>query len=230
MTTRSSVKRRGCCDCRAGRRCCAAKSRTAMRSAHVAAARLDSLSLGELKSIDYNHLQACDRPSVVSLLNFCVAGDDITERTGREIRMKHFQISGQCYVTAGTGVDQIHRVLVVYDRQTNGTALTTADVLSRFFGNLAQDINLAYNLDNRRRFEILYDRKFSLNASGEAFSSRDFKFSRRIDLPVVFNAGVAGTVADIATGSMYIITYGNVAAGATAGSCQFSTRIRFEDS
>jgi len=126
-------------------------------------------------------------------------------------------------VTAGTGIDQWHRYLVVYDRQTNGAALTFANVIS------ALDVSAPRNLENRRRFTILMDRKFHLNASGEAGSQRLVQWYRRLRHPVTYNNGDAGTVADITTGSLYLISYGRVAAGATAGSCYGTVRVRYED-
>jgi len=73
------------------------------------------------------------------------------------------------------------------------------------------------------------DKKFQLNASGESGSERMFKFYRRLAHPVTFNSGDAGTVADITTGSLYLIYIGSIAAGATAGSIVGHCRIRYSD-
>ena len=49
--------------------------------------------------------------------------------------------------------------------------------------------------------------------------------------PIVteYNAGVAGTIADIATNSLYLITIGQQNAGLTAGITLGTCRIRYTD-
>jgi len=184
-----------------------------------------SLSAGEFKSVDVEDPAGvdCDTNTSVTLLNGIARGDDINERTGREVIMKSIQFTGCTYGTAGTGIDQLHRVLLVYDRQTNGAALTAAQVLSDTTPYSPR------NLENRKRFKILYDRLFSINASGEAGTRRVFKFYRRLSHPITFNSGDAGDVADITSGSLYLITLGSAGVGVTAGYCSYSSRIRYQD-
>ena len=55
------------------------------------------------------------------------------------------------------------------------------------------------------------------------------KWYRRLNHPVTFNAGDAGTVADITTGSLYFLVVGSEAAGATAGTVSGRVRVRFDD-
>lgn len=200
------------------------------RGAAVAAARsLNSavrgmqLAQGEFKCVDIAQSLSSDTASAVQLLNGIARGDEINERAGREVVMRSIQVKGIAAVTVGTGIDQVCRVMIVYDRQTNAAALTAAMVLN------AVDTYSPRNLENRRRFKIMYDRSFVLNASGEAGSHCMFNFYRKLNHPVTFNSGDAATVADITTGSMYLICIGNVAAGATDGTCTFSSRIRYQD-
>lgn len=178
---------------------------------------------GEFKSIDYSNALAVNTGTTIALLNGCARGDDIGERDGRETMMKSIQLSGYIAPTVGTGVDQQARILLVYDRQTNGVALGSADVLEN------ADVRGFRKLENRKRFKILMDKKFALSASGEANSNQVFEFYRRLRHPVTYNSGSAGTVADIATGSLYIVVIGTEVAGATAGLCTFRTRVRFQD-
>lgn len=126
-------------------------------------------------------------------------------------------------VTAGTGVDQIQRVLVVIDGQPNGVAPGVTDVLS------SASPNALPNISYRKRFKILMDKTFFLNASGEAGSTRVFTGRVPVNSITYYNAGSAGTVADIATNSLYLITVGSQAAGATAGSLTGTVYTRFYD-
>lgn len=199
------------------------------REALAAAARRPApvrglvVSDGELKSVDVGATVAADATSSVILLNGMARGDEINERIGREVTMRSIQITGCAYVAPAAGIDQNHRVILVYDRQTNAAALTAAQVLA------AVNCYAPRNLENRKRFKILFDRTWHLNATAEPNSQHIFKFYRRLAHPMTFNAGDAGTVADITTGSLYMVTIGSVAAGATAGSVLFNARIRYSD-
>lgn len=176
----------------------------------------------EFKYKDSAVTTACDTTGALTLLNGLQTGDDSINREGREVRIRSIQFKGFTGVTTGTGIDQYHRVLVVFDRQTNAAAPAITDILT------ANGTTAPRNLDNRRRFVILYDRTYSLNAAGEAGSaSRMLKYYKRFNLMETFNSGNAGTVADITTGSIYMITMGSVAAGATAGSASINVRVRF---
>jgi len=181
------------------------------------------LGQGEFKSVDVTADLACDSGSQVLLLNGIARGDEINERVGREVTLRSIQFNFTPHVTVATGTDQQQRVLLVYDRQTNATALTAAQVL------LTADTVAPRNLENRKRFKILFDRTFALNASGEPGSAVTRRFYRKLRHPVSFNAGDAGTVADIVTGSLYLVVVGSNAPGVTAGSVIFATRIRYTD-
>lgn len=179
---------------------------------------------GELKSVDTTINSAADTTGGLLLVNGIARGDDINERIGRRVIMKSIQVGLTVRGTAGTGIDQWHRYVLVYDKQANGAALTYLQVFA------AADMNGMRNLENRERFMVLMDKKIHLNASGEPESHRQVSAFRRINLPITFNNGDAGTIADITTGSLYLIVYGNIAAGATAGSAYGFVRVRYEDS
>lgn len=181
------------------------------------------LADGEFKSVDVAISQAVNSDSAVQLLNGISRGDEISERNGREVTMRSIQFDARVTVTSGTGVDQFHRVIIVYDNQTNAAALTAAQVLS------VVNVTAPRNLENRRRFRIMMDKKIQLNASGEPGAQRLMRFYRRLRHPITFNSGDAATVADITTGSMYVVVIGTEAAGATAGTIGGSCRIRYQD-
>lgn len=192
------------------------------------------LAQGELKSTDVE--QAATNMSWsgdLILLNGIARGDDIDERIGRQITMKSIEVHMRFEAKApeaGVTPSAI-RVLIVYDRQTNGAALTVAQVLSSVGGPL---VTLApKNLENRDRFQILRDMKFGLPCS----VSTDFmaapkvmKFYQGVNLSTTYNTGDAGTVADITTGSLYMITLASdAAAGAHMPLYSFVSRVRYAD-
>ncbi|AUM61657.1 capsid [uncultured virus] len=212
---------------KAGRAVVAAAARMAP-AANVAVRGLQ-LGMGELKAVDTAlAATAIDAASGVQLINGIGRGDDINQRNGREIVMKSIEVKFTLQVTPGTGTAQVHRVVLVYDRQTNGTALTWADVYGA-----GPTILSVRNLENRKRFKVLMDRTFNMGAAVvQTVGGHNFitdSFYRKMNHPVTFNAGNAGTVADITTGSLYLMFIGSNAAGATAGSIVAQARVRYED-
>lgn len=127
--------------------------------------------------------------------------------------------------TPGTGVDQVLRYQIFVDRQANGVACTIGQQLS------ANSVLGLRSMTNRKRFKCITDRAFNINAVGESGSFRYFhkyiKFRR--PLIVEYNAGVAGTIADIVSNALYFYTVGSAAPGATAGVQYGNCRIRYTD-
>lgn len=190
------------------------------------------LAPGEFKSIDLSSsADTIDTTGSVTLLNGCARGNDINQREGREITMKSIQIRGAVSANAQATNDQWARVMIVYDRQTNGTAPAVTDVIS------SSGICGMRNLENRKRFKILMDRTYVINANYtgaatiySACNNHHFlEYYRKLDHPVVFNSGSAGAVSDISTGSLYMIRIGSVTAGTAAAAITFCSRVRYQD-
>lgn len=178
---------------------------------------------GELKNVDTTVAQVADTTGAVTLINGIARGDDINERVGRQVILKYIQANIVNYVTPTTGIDQSHRMLIVLDRQANGAAPAITDVL------VSASTVAMPNLDNRKRFRILFDSIKNMNASGEPGSMIVQRVFKRVNIPVQFNSGDAGTVADIQTGALYLITLGSIAPGGTAGNFSGRIRVRYTD-
>jgi len=177
----------------------------------------------EWKAVSASVSGTLDSTGALYLLNGIARGDDIAERIGRQvtIRSLEYRIMGQC--TKTTGERQVCRIMFVYDTQTNGAALTIAQVLN------SVDVYSPRNLENRTRFKVLKDWTFVVQEYLSDPSIAIFKGYLKLFLPMVFNNGDAGTVADITTGSLYCIVLGKKAAGATAGATEGTVRIRYTD-
>jgi hypothetical protein len=165
---------------------------------------------------------AVDTATAVTLLNGLGKGTDLNQRVGQTVRNLSLEFHCNNAVTAATGIDQSHRVIVVWDKQPNGAALTYADVMDGGTTGL-QDYNQI------ARFNILLDKLIYLNATGEAGSARVWSKKIVLNRLTHFNAGNAGTIADIVTGSIYIIASGSAGAGATAGGITGYCRLLFSD-
>lgn len=177
----------------------------------------------ELKAVDVTSSLAADTTGALALMNGLVPGTGFSQRVGRQVQFVSLECNFLSKVTDGTGEDQYHRVLIVQDKQPNAGALTITDVL-----NSVSTASFP-NLVNQKRFRILLDRRIYLNDDSEPGSGRVWAWSTPINIVTQYNDGNAGTVADIATNSLYFISIGSEAAGATAGTELCASRLRFVD-
>jgi hypothetical protein len=167
----------------------------------------------------------CDTTGSLLLLNGIVPGLGINQRLSTRITLDRLEGTIEMGVTSATGTDQYQRWLIVEDRQPNGSAAAITDILE------STNPNALLNLANWRRFRVLRDSGvFPLNAAAEPGSKRTFNFSLRLNSNVIFNAGTAGTIADIVTNSLHFLSVGNNVAGATAGSCAINLRLWYHNS
>jgi len=190
-------------------------------------------SPGELKSCTLSTVATsyCDQPTF-TLINGIGKGDEINQRIGREIKMKHLNLRGffRC-VNDATGKSTINRLLIVYDRHPNHAAMTGLELFDTIAGT-AIDVTKNYNLDNRKRFTVLYDRYHPVDMMEYSKSCQkvpvyiDFP----INLPVIYNAGTNATIAAIETGSLFLVTMADAAnTGDIESEFIFTSRIRYSD-
>lgn len=125
------------------------------------------------------------------LVNGLTQGTSGSQRVGRQIFMTTMQFY---YATGGTT-----RFLIVYDKQCNGSALTATDLFQD-----STDQFSPYNFSNRERFCYLYDTLYDTTPELSPVN-------RQLHFPIkkytTYNVGNAGTIADIATGSLYLVIY-----------------------
>lgn len=172
-----------------------------------------------------------------------VTGDDIQNRTGRKVSMKNLYIRGIVQTESSAAFPstdhggQLVRMIVFLDKQpTPATALVATDIL-----NASTSVS-HLNLNNRERFQIIADKQYSFdpyhfsNTATQSYASttnqtRVIKLFKTLkDTSVVFNATNGGTVADITSGALYMMTIGNIVAGTNNdGNFNVTTRVRFTD-
>lgn len=179
----------------------------------------------EWKYIDTADAYAVNTGGTLTLINGLSLGNTATTRIGQKVLLQSLEVKFRNAVVATTGLDQTHRIMIVLDRQCNGAALTLAEVIN------PTNTEGLRNLASRRRFKILQDIRFDLNAATESGSSYSNKVYMRFKRPIMveYNAGNAGTVADISSGSIYMIHLGSNVAGNTAGTSAVVTRLRYTD-
>jgi hypothetical protein len=178
----------------------------------------------EVKTLTTAINQVADSTGAVVLLNGMSQGTTASTRVGRQVVIRDVEYSLAFYATPTTGIDQIDRFLLVFDRQSNGSAPTITDILE------SNSPFALLNKDTSSRFVVIVDNVKSVNASAEPESNvLTGHVTRRVNKLVQFNAGNAGTIADINTGGMFLVSLGNLAAGATAGSIIGRVRVAYTD-
>lgn len=156
----------------------------------------------------------------MTLLNGMTQGDTASSREGNSIRMKSLDL--RFYLTNNsTAVNTNTRVMLVHDKQPNGSTALVTDVLA------TNNVVSPRNLDNRKRFKVIYDRTFSLSTAGpsnlnSAFYKKDFN-----QHVAFYNASNAGTIADISTGALFLLLLSDQAVNAPTINYYF--RLRFID-
>lgn len=212
---------------------------------------------GELKFVDVlttvQNFYAARPPDPLPV--YPITGATETTRIGRKIMMKSLHFTG--YVTqtqqANAVPNEFLRCLIVYDRQPNAALPALADVIQST-DNAAATASTArdmLNMSNAERFKVLRDWRISIggpdNTLGLTEPSRqvlqvnppgtkDGPFGMVIEafiklngLEMHFNNGNAGTIADITTGSIFLITLGLQANNLTPYSLTYTCRLRYWD-
>lgn len=179
-----------------------------------------------------------------TLLNGIVPGAAGYQRVGRKISMKSVSIRGMVYWSqagATPGNDYL-RCILFYDRQPNGAAPSVADLLTDTdnAGGTTSTSIADINISNADRFKILRDWYWDIPGPatgspnyGDALSTqrevvvKDFVPLKGME--VHFNAGTAGTIGDITTGSLYLLTIGLRSAADYQWAFRFKARVRYLD-
>lgn len=198
--------------------------------------------LGEIHFADVESAHEFSTTLGLQLLNGTVPGDDVVNRTGRHISMQSlkFRYDYQVALDANNVSPDYCRMLIVYDKQSNGVAPTWANVVSTVTAAAAVTTSSRSPKSeiNRDRFVILRDIGWHSPIVGASGASRidpaampmsGTMYIKLNGLPVAYNAGTAGTVADIVSGGLFVMTQGLTAAGATAAwSVNYVARLYFK--
>ena len=180
------------------------------------------LGLTERKVIDINTTQYAieSTGTQLQLLNGCVPGSQNFNRIGRKIFMRSLQIRGAINLTDTTaGTNVVCRMVIVYDKQSNGSAPTWANIMTsqNISGTTSSDVFAMVNLDNRDRFVIIRDQLYIPGAIDNtatqtyAMGPGTIVLNEYIPLKLetLYSGGSAGTIGDITSGSLYCFWIAN---------------------
>lgn len=175
-----------------------------------------------------------------TLLCAPIPGSDMTNRIGRKILIKSVYVRGfvgherAMNLAAIDASGQLPRMILFIDYQPNGAAPAVTDILKET-GPVSQ-----LNLNYRDRFKILCDKQWVVDpfmysaVATQSYASaantlKPVKVYKKLNLTTVFNAGTAGTIADIASGALYMFWIGGAVAGTQDINASICTRVRYVD-
>ena len=212
----------------------------------------------ELKVVDVNNAGSSPNINIVSttatitLLNGMDLGAGAFQRIGRSVHWKSLHVRGALYLNNGSGsfgstAGECARIMVVYDRQPNGAAVSIIEILQTIDanGNGSSSPFDYPNLTNSDRFIVLADQQVNVPytstgsgagtlaaSSAQVLASLPAKdFDRYIDisgLPTNYK-GDTEAVASVATGSLYLVTLGSLAVASAGLTFNWTARLRYTD-
>lgn len=206
------------------------------------------LQMSEKKYIDNFTTSEIISGGQVTIINGLQPGGFYYNRIGKKIRMVGVRLKGEIYPNqTNTSAFNNHtefRMCIVYDKQTNGANPTYTNIFQDRALSTTQ-INVAsnVNIDNRERFIVIMDKRLQLppiGITGSLTTQQQLNYSlngiideyMKISLETGYNAGNAGSVADVTSGGLFLVL--NADAGATgstnhAFTFQWNTRVYFRD-
>lgn len=147
---------------------------------------------------------AVNYTGAINLVSGVTAGDDVNQRSGNSILARSLYVNYDATVnlTSGGGASQILRKIIFMDCDNQGVTPTTSDVLQTV--GTTNAVNSPLNVDNVKRFRILYDKKHVLNGQGtERIQVKKY-------IPLYKHMRFSGTGANILENAIYELNISDV--------------------
>lgn len=152
------------------------------------------------------------------LLNGCAPGDTGETRDGQSIKVSavflRYTLIQNASATSGT----VNRLILFMDKQCNGAAPTAADILDS-----SANVLSPLNINNGKRFKVMAD--IIVNTDLVAAPIKTIERYLKTNFHTKYNAGTAGTVADITTNSLYVMHMSSEATNVPTFNYSFRTRF-----
>lgn len=204
----------------------------------------------EMKFFDWGGgpLIPSDAGTVYPSMNLVAQGTGASQRIGRKITVKRWEITVNVVGSTDAGIDNVFRMIAFVDKQCNGTEALVSDILNVNVGFPA--FLAKYNLANSERFAIIADKYLKLavpavsrsvqdlnNASptyGQIISltyirpSTTFKITKPMNLPLEFSDGTPATIALVKSNNIGFIFIA-LSGGSEDAQFSFLSRLRYYD-
>ncbi len=159
----------------------------------------------ELKNFDVQQTAvALTTTPVITQLSNIAQGDTTNSRDGAQVRAKSLEFSALINFNSSGSKTNV-RLMLVWDKQTNQAIYGISDLL--------QDVTVSdvmvtpYNLDNKFRFSVIYDRRFNLTTAKTSINiKRVFRFNKILR----YDASTP-SIADLTSNSLSLVQWSNEA-------------------
>ncbi len=177
----------------------------------------------EIKNHDVQQtLVALTSTPVIIQLSNIPQGDTTITRDGAQCKVLSIELDITVARTASS-ITTYARCLLVCDKQTNQAIYVNSDLLSDITIN--DSIVSRYNLDNKFRFHVIWDRVFALPSGGQS-SAAHFKKTFRMNKILRFD-GSTPSIADLTSNSFSLLQMSSEATNEPE--ITMFSRIRFVD-
>ena len=154
------------------------------------------------------------------VLNALSQGDSATTRTGNSIVQRNLEMRLNVrWATASAVPTATLRVMLIWDRQANGSLPNASNVLQ--FVDYLSPINDSY----RKRFKVIYDKNLSVQSTGPSIVQT--KKLKKLSNTVTRYSGNGGTIADITTNSLFMFMISSEAVNGPL--VNYAFRMRYTD-
>lgn len=182
-------------------------------------------SKGEWKYVDNQDNHLLTNAVTQQLLNGLLPGTSASQRIGMKVMIRSIEMRFWLYAQALT-VNTLTRIALVLDKQCNALPPNPADVWDNKMA--PYNVSTIRNLANRKRFKIMWDKSLPISTQAPV---KHYHLYMKLKRPIIteYNAGVAGTIADIASNSLYLFSWSSDATGANQAVFTFVVRVRYTD-
>ncbi len=148
-------------------------------------------------------------------------GNDDNQRHGLQVTMRSLNVK---FIVGRANSDELLRVIVFVDKQTNGLTPLLGDVL-QVVATSDQAMTSPKSNDNKRRFTFFHDRTYKIINDNSNFIS--FNVNRSLSGKKVRYDGTTTAVADVVSGMPWILLQSTSPNGGAAPIVAFVSRIMF---
>lgn len=198
----------------------------------------------EMKALDIPRTNyALNTTAVITPLNLIQTGSTFCNRIGRKIEMVSVRINGYLTPIRTGGTQDYLRCMIIYDRQVNGAVPSISDILQTTDQATTNSTtsHSGINLNNRDRFLVVRDMRIvppAVNVAGEVVGAVDplctvtniDMYCKLKGLVTQYKADSApAVIGDIASGALFLVTFGALAAGTESWLAPLEVRLRYMD-
>jgi len=170
----------------------------------------------------------------ITEINNVIQGAGAYNRVGQKIVMQSvalkMNLHALCAAVGTTNGYLTARIMIIYDRQTNGAFPAIGDILSANI-TTAPNLTSGLNMAKKSRFSIVADQYYDFGPHGTTTATVAI-FRNKLNLETEFGAAsTPAVIGDITTGSLLVVAFAT-RAGIATNYCtftDFSARIRFND-